>query len=112
LIYFKSVNDNQVLEFKMSRRCAITGKAVMSGNKVSHSNRKTRRRFLPNLQHMTFLSPVLGNIHMRVSTNAVRTIEHKGGIDAFLLDTPNSRLSPEVLILKKRLQRMTTTTTS
>jgi large subunit ribosomal protein L28 len=91
----------------MSRRCIITGKQVMSGNKVSHSNRKTRRRFLPNMQNVTFHSAVLGSIHMRVSTNAVRTIEHNGGIDAFLLDTPNSRLSADAASLKKSLQKAT-----
>lgn len=89
----------------MARRCAITGKGVMSGNKVSHSNRKTRRRFLPNMQNVTFLSPVLGSIHMRVAAHAVRTIEHRGGIDAFLLETSNARLSGDALCLKRRLQK-------
>lgn len=93
------------MEKAMSRRCVITGKGVMSGNNVSHSNRKTRRRFLPNMQNVTFRSPVLGSIHMRVSANAVRTIEHRGGIDAYLLETSNARLSCEALTLKKRLQR-------
>lgn len=96
----------------MARRCAITGKGVQSGNNVSHSNRKTRRRFLPNMQNVTFRSSVLGNIYMRVSAHAVRTIEHKGGIDAFLLDTPSSRLNPEILTLKKRLKKAMSPTAS
>lgn len=87
----------------MARRCSITGKAVMSGNNVSHSKRRTRRRFLPNLQNVTVRSAVMGDIRMRVTTNAVRTIEHNGGLDSYLLDTPNSRLSADSLDLKKRL---------
>jgi large subunit ribosomal protein L28 len=89
----------------MARRCIITGKGVMSGNNVSHSNRKTRRRFLPNMQQVTFRSPVLGDVRMRVSTRAIRTIEHNGGLDAYLLGTSNGRLSEEAKSLKKRLQR-------
>lgn len=89
----------------MARRCSITGKAVMTGNNVSHSNRRTRRRFLPNLQNVTFRSAVIGDVRMRVTANAVRTIEHNGGLDSYLLDTPNSRLSADSLVLKKRLQK-------
>lgn len=89
----------------MARRCAITGKQVMSGNKVSHSHRKTRRRFLPNMQNITFLSPVLGNIYMRVSAHAIRTIEHSGGIDAFLLGTTNACLPAGALPLKGASKR-------
>ena len=88
----------------MTRRCEISGKSVMSGNNVSHSNRKTRRRFLPNLQDITFRSPVLGNVSLRVSTNGLRTIDHNGGLDAYLLDTPNSRLTEEAKRLKKKLK--------
>ena len=76
----------------------------MSGNNVSHSNQKTRRRFLPNLQDITFRSPVLGNVSLRVSTNGLRTIDHNGGLDAYLLDTPNSRLTEEAKRLKKKLK--------
>ena len=88
----------------MTRRCEISGKTVMSGNNVSHSNQKTRRRFLPNLQDITFRSPVLGNVSLRVSTNGLRTIDHNGGLDAYLLDTPNSRLTEEAKRLKKKLK--------
>ena len=70
----------------MSRRCEITGKGVLSGNNVSHANNKTRRRFLPNLQVTSLLSEALGqSVRLRLSTRAIRTIEHNGGIDAFLL---------------------------
>lgn len=90
----------------MSRRCEITGKGVLSGNNVSHANNKSRRRFLPNLQVTSLLSDILGTeVRMRVSTRAIRTIEHNGGIDAFLLGTPNSKLTEEGLMLKRRIER-------
>ena len=96
----------------MARRCIITGKEVQTGNNVSHSKRRTRRRFLPNMQQVTFRGPVLGTIQLRVSTSAVRTIEHKGGIEAFLMGTPNAKLSMEALTLKRRLVRMTAQATA
>lgn len=90
----------------MSRRCEITGKAVLSGNNVSHANNKTRRRFLPNLQPASLLSDVLGHsVSMRLSTRGIRTVESKGGIDAFLLGTPDRKLQPEALVLKRRILR-------
>jgi large subunit ribosomal protein L28 len=90
----------------MSRRCEITGKGVLSGNNVSHANNKTRRRFLPNLQQASLLSDTLGSaVHMRLSTRAIRTVEKNGGIDAFLLSTPNSRLPVEALVIKRRIQK-------
>ncbi len=90
----------------MSRRCQITGKGVLTGNNVSHANNKTRRRFLPNLQETSLLSDILGaSVRLRISTRAIRTVEAKGGIDAFLLNTPDRRLAPEALILKSRLRR-------
>ena len=90
----------------MSRRCQITGKGVLTGNNVSHANNRTRRRFLPNLQDTTLLSDVLGvAVRMRLSTRAIRTVEHKGGIDAYLLNTPDGRLSVDAKALKRRLQR-------
>ena len=88
----------------MSRRCQITGKGVLTGNNVSHANNHTRRRFLPNLQDASLLSDVLGvTVHMRLSTRAIRTIEHKGGIDAYLLNTSDRRLSVDAKALKRRL---------
>lgn len=90
----------------MSRRCQITGKGVLTGNNVSHANNKTRRRFLPNLQETSLLSDILGaSIRLRLSTRAIRTVEAKGGIDAFLLNTPDRRLAPEVRAIKRRVQR-------
>ena len=90
----------------MSRRCDVTGKGVLSGNNVSHANNKTRRRFLPNLQETSLVSDVLGvQVRMRLTTRAIRTIEHNGGIDAYLLGRPNSRLSPDILPLKRRIER-------
>ena len=90
----------------MSRRCEITGKGVLSGNNVSHANNKTRRRFLPNLQETSMLSDTLGsNVKMRLSTRGIRTVEKNGGIDAFLLSTPNSRLPEPALVVKRQIMK-------
>jgi large subunit ribosomal protein L28 len=90
----------------MARRCGITGKTVLSGNNVSHANNKTRRRFLPNLQETSFFSDVLASsVRLRLTTNGIRTIEHNGGLDAFLLGTPDRSLPPEAITLKKRIVR-------
>ena len=90
----------------MARRCGITGKGVLTGNNVSHANNKTRRRFLPNLQETSFFSDVLASsIQLRLSVNGIRTIEHNGGLDAFLLGTPNRKLPEEAQVLKRRIAR-------
>ncbi len=90
----------------MSRRSEITGKGVQAGNNVSHANNKSRRRFLPNLQQQSLLSDVLGtSIRVRLTTGALRTIEHNGGLDAFLLSTPNRNLPEEAQVLKRRIVR-------
>ena len=90
----------------MARRCGITGKGVQSGNNVSHANNKTRRRFLPNLQETSFFSDVLAaSVRIRLSTNGIRTIEHNGGLDAFLLGTPDRGLTVEGISLKRRISR-------
>ena len=90
----------------MSRRCEITGKGVLSGNNVSHANNKTRRRFLPNLQVTSLLSDILGHeVRMRLSTRGIRTVEHNGGIDAFLLGTSNMKLTEEGRLLKRRIEK-------
>ena len=90
----------------MSRRCQITGKGVLTGNNVSHANNKSRRRYLPNLQETSLLSDVLGgSVRMRLTTNGIRTVEHNGGLDAFLLGTPNRRLPLEAQALKRRILR-------
>ena len=87
----------------MARKCPVTGKGVLVGHNVSHSNIKTKRRYLPNLQTISLLSDVLGPVRLRLSTAAIRTIEFKGGIDAFVKGTPDSKLSPEIRRLKKRI---------
>jgi len=90
----------------MARRCAITGKGVLTGNNVSHANNKTRRRFLPNLQEVSLLSDALGQtVRLRVSTQGLKTVEHNGGIDSFLLSIADSKLSDEARRLKKRIER-------
>lgn len=90
----------------MSRRCVVTGKGVQTGNNVSHANNRTRRRFLPNLQATAVLSDALGlSVRLRVSTRGLKTIEHNGGIDAFLLSVNDSKLTGEALRLKRRIQR-------
>lgn len=90
----------------MSRYCEITGKGVQTGNNVSHANNKTRRRFLPNLQKASFLSETLGRtVSMRLSTRGIRTIESKGGLDAFLKATPARKLSGDALTLKKQIEK-------
>jgi len=90
----------------MARRCMITGSGPMSGNNVSHANNKTRRRFLPNLQTTSLLSDALGEmVTMRVTAKGIRTIEVKGGLDAFLLGTPNRKLTDDALKVKRRIQR-------
>jgi large subunit ribosomal protein L28 len=87
----------------MARRCPVTGKGVQVGHNVSHSNIKSKRRFLPNLQTISLLSDVLGPVRLRLSTAGIRTIEKNGGIDAFLRGSRDSKLSPEIRRLKKRI---------
>lgn len=88
----------------MAKRCIITGKGVLTGNNVSHANNKSRRRFLPNLQAVSLLSETLGStVTLRVSTRGLRSIEHNGGLDAYLTGTPNSKLSCEAKRLKKSI---------
>jgi large subunit ribosomal protein L28 len=90
----------------MARRCEITGKGVLSGNNVSHANNRTRRRFLPNLQETSVLSDALGQmVRLKVSTNGLKTIEHNGGIDAFLLSVTPAKLTPEARRLRKRIEK-------
>ena len=90
----------------MARRCELTGKAVLTGNNVSHAHNKTRRRYLPNLQHVSLLSDALGqSLRLRVTAHAIRTVEKKGGIDAFLLDASDDTLSLNARRLKRRIQK-------
>ncbi|MBP5534758.1 MAG: 50S ribosomal protein L28 [Alphaproteobacteria bacterium] len=88
----------------MAKRCPITGKGVQAGNTVSHAKNATRRRFMPNLQNVSLMSEILGNlVHFRISANGLRTIEHNGGLDNYLLSTPNSRLTEEAREIKDRI---------
>ena len=91
----------------MSRRCELTGKGVQSGNNVSHAHNKTRRRFLPNIQSKSLLSDSLGKtVRLRVTTSALRTVELYGGLDAYLIKTPNSKLSGEAKKIKNKILRL------
>ena len=88
----------------MAWRCELTGKRRQIGNRVSHSNRKTKRRFLPNLLNVTLMSDSLGrSVRLRISANALRTVDYRGGLDAFLLAANNAALSPRVLELKRQV---------
>lgn len=90
----------------MSRRCELTGKGVLVGHKVSHSNIKTKRRFLPNLCNVTLRSEVLGRaVRMRVSANALKSVDHRGGLDAFLLKARETELSLKARELKRQIQK-------
>ena len=88
----------------MSRRCELTGKGAQVGHKVSHSNIKTKRRFLPNLLNVTLISDALGrSFKLRVSANALKTVDHRGGLDAFLMKANDDQLSRKVLDLKRAI---------
>ena len=90
----------------MARRCGFTGKGVQAGNNVSHANNKSRRRFLPNMQRTSLYSDRLREmVRLRLSTRAIRTIDHNGGLDAFLLGTPDSKLGFRVRRLKRRIEK-------
>jgi large subunit ribosomal protein L28 len=90
----------------MSRRCELTAKGPQTGHKVSHSNIKTKRRFLPNLCNVTFQSEALSKtVRLRVSTNAIKSVDHNGGLDAFLLKANAGNLSPRALELKRQIQK-------
>ncbi|MGH1479075.1 MAG: 50S ribosomal protein L28 [Geminicoccales bacterium] len=88
----------------MARRCALTGKGVLTGNNVSHANNRTRRRYLPNLHNQSFYSEALNEtIRLRVTTHALRTVEKRGGLDEFLLKARNTTLSSDLRRLKQRI---------
>jgi large subunit ribosomal protein L28 len=90
----------------MSRRCELSGKAVLTGNLVSHSNRKTRTRFLPNLCNVTLISDVLQrSVRLRVSAAALRSVEHRGGLDAYLAKARDEELSQNALHLKREIAK-------
>ncbi len=89
----------------MARRCELTGKGVMTGNNVSHALNRTRRRFLPNLCNVTLLSDALErSVRLKVCAQALRTVEHRGGLDAFLLKAKNEDLSKRALLIKREVK--------
>jgi large subunit ribosomal protein L28 len=90
----------------MSRRCDLTGKGPLVGHKVSHSNIKTKRRFLPNLVNVTLMSDTLGrSVKLRISANALKTVDHRGGLDAFLVKAKADDLSRKALDLKRQIEK-------
>ena len=90
----------------MSRRCELTGKAVQVGHKVSHSNIKTKTRFLPNLCNVTLISDTLQrSVRLRVAAAALRSVEHRGGLDAFLVKENDANLSQNALVLKREIKK-------
>jgi large subunit ribosomal protein L28 len=94
------------MEPAMSRRCELTGKSVLVGHLVSHSNRKTKTRFLPNLLKVTLLSDALGqSVRLRISANALRSVEHRGGLDAFLLKSSETDLSQKAKELRRKIRK-------
>ncbi len=93
----------------MSRRCELTGKGPMSGNNVSHANNKTKRRFLPNLNDVTLQSEALGRgVKLRISAAALRSVDHRGGLDAFLSKAKDTELSANALKVKKEIAKAQT----
>lgn len=90
----------------MSRRCELSGKAVQVGHLVSHANNKTKRRFLPNLCNVTLISDTLGSkVRLRISAHALRSVEHRGGLDAFLTKADEKELSQRARLLKREIAR-------
>jgi large subunit ribosomal protein L28 len=90
----------------MSRRCELTGKGAQVGHKVSHSNIKTKRRFLPNLLNVTMISDALGrSVRLRISANALKSVDHRGGLDAYLKKARDAELSPRALDLKRQIAK-------
>jgi large subunit ribosomal protein L28 len=90
----------------MSRRCELTGKGVLTGNNVSHANNKTRRRFLPNLNEVTLMSDLLGqSVRVRVSAHGLKSVDHNGGLDAYLLKVNETLLSARMVKLKRQIAK-------
>ena len=89
----------------MARRCEVTGKGVLTGNNVSHAHNKTRRRYLPNVQKITLFSGILGKVRLKITPDTLRSIEQKGGLDAYLLNTSNLKLAEEGVRLKNRIKK-------
>ena len=93
----------------MARRCSITGKGVMTGNNVSHAHNKSRRRFLPNLQQVSLFSETLdGPVRLRVAASTLRTIEKRGGLDAYLLSSQDKALAGDAVKIKRLIKKAQT----
>ncbi|MGG7568110.1 50S ribosomal protein L28 [Rhodovulum sp. DZ06] len=91
----------------MSRRCELSGKGVLTGNRVSHSNIKTRRRYLPNLHAVTLQSETLGrSFRFKVSSHALRSVDHRGGLDGFLAKARDGELSARALKVKREIEKV------
>ena len=98
--------DTDARTTRMSRRCELTGKSPMVGNNVSHANNKTKRRFLPNLNEVSLTSETLGQtLSLRISAAALRSVDHRGGLDAFLAKAPDAELSAKALKLKREIAK-------
>ena len=94
----------------MARRCELTGKGTLVGNNVSHANNKTKRIYRPNLQQVSLASELLGNSYvLKISMNALRTVDRSGGLDAFLLKARDTHLSVKALRLKRQIAKRTAT---
>ena len=90
----------------MAWRCDLTGKKPLVGHKVSHSNTKTKRRFMPNLRNVTLISDALGrSFRVRISANALRTVDHRGGLDSFLVKAKDAELAPKMLDVKRQIAK-------
>lgn len=93
----------------MARRCELTGKAVLTGNNVSHANNKSKRRFMPNLSQVTLISDALGqSVRLRITSHALRSVEHRGGLDKFLLAARDAELSLNARRLKRQIEKRST----
>lgn len=90
----------------MSRKCDLTLKSVLTGNNVSHSNRKSRRRYLPNLHYFSLVSEVLGPLKLRLSSNALRSIDFYGSFDSFIVSQPDDKLSDKALKIKRKIKSL------
>ncbi|MFN6977982.1 MAG: 50S ribosomal protein L28 [Gemmobacter sp.] len=90
----------------MSRVCELSGKAPMSGHKISHANNKSKRRFLPNLNEVTLISDILGqSFRLRISAHALRSVDHRGGFDAFLVKAKDADLSDRAIKIKREIEK-------
>ena len=92
-------------EVGMARRCVVTGKGVLTGNNVSHAHNKTRRRYFPNIQKVTLFSESLGKVKLKITPDTLRSIEKKGGLDAYLFNTSDTKLAEEGVKLKNRIKK-------